>query len=103
MKGDSGTWRALICLVKSLSSSDFVNLHCSDALFQCIMMANNEGGGSQEALLSETGLREEKRDLTFFSVQEKNQGKLLSGFSNFAAQNLLLNIPDSFLTVAPSF
>lgn len=50
------------------------------------MIANNEDGGSQEALLSETGLREEKRDLTFFSVQGENQGKLLSGFSNFAAK-----------------
>lgn len=57
MKGGAGNWRALLCLVKSLSSSNFINLYWSDVEFSVLWLANNEGGPSQGALLLETRLR----------------------------------------------
>lgn len=51
------TWRALLCLVKSLSSSNFINLCWSGVVFSALWLADNQGGSSQEVLLLETRLR----------------------------------------------
>lgn len=43
MKGDPGAWRALLCPVKSLSSSNFINLYWSGVVFQCVMAGKQWG------------------------------------------------------------